>query len=133
MAAASAAAAASAPLLLDAYPHSVRLVLGGARGGGGEPFELFKPGTQLPQRRIIEVPNVGDDMELSLVEAAKSPAGADKNLAGPTLAGGGSRLPASVGATKSGTDPAPFAGYKISGVKAAVKTFAKAEEAARWG
>jgi hypothetical protein len=47
------------------------------------------------------------------------------------LHGGGSRLPATVGATKSGSDPAPFAGYKIAGVKATVKAFAKAEEAAR--
>jgi hypothetical protein len=46
-------------------------------------------GTQLPQRRVIEVPNVSDDVVFSLVEAAKSPNGADKSLAGPTLAGGG--------------------------------------------
>jgi hypothetical protein len=41
-AAASAAAAASAPLLLDAYPHSIKLLLG--KGPPESAFELFKPG-----------------------------------------------------------------------------------------
>jgi|AntAceMinimDraft_1070359.scaffolds.fasta_scaffold06538_1 hypoxia up-regulated 1 len=129
IAAASAAAAASAPLLVDSYSHSIHLLVGRST----EPFELFKSGTQLPQRRVIEVPAVNDDIEVHLVEAAKPAgsgnSGSDQN--GPSLAGGGSRLPASVGASRSGSDPAPFAGYQITGLKAAVRAFAKTEETAR--
>lgn len=101
--------------------------------GAGAPFELFKPGTTLPQRRVIDVPGVTDDIQVNLVEAANGKGGGDKGDKSPALAGGGSRLPSSIGATRSGADPAPFAGYKITGVKAALKTFVKAEEAARPG